>query len=288
MVDGMSDMGTTELGAASTPEQARAAFRDGLVRSTCGIAQGYAQANLMILPKEQAFDFLLFAQRNPKPCPLLEVMEPGVPVRHITAGRNVPMYDTSIECRSAGAFHSTMVVSMRGMRCVLRRLRQKECCGGGTLRQRNDGKATEGMETMAVQETDGRQTAMRIDMNSDMGESFGRWTLGDDEALLDVVSSANVACGFHAGDPSVMLRTLSYAASRGVMVGAHVAYRDLAGFGRRYVDESPDELKADVMYQIVEYGGLDGVHMTNVATVDGLEPDRYFKQVGQLTDCARS
>lgn len=288
MVDGMSDMGTTELGAASTPEQARAAFRDGLVRPTCGIAQGYAQANLMILPKEQAFDFLLFAQRNPKPCPLLEVMEPGVPVRHITAGRNVPMYDTSIECRSTGAFHSTMVVSMRGMRCVLRRLRQKECCGGGTLRQRNDGKATEGMETMAVQETDGKQTAMRIDMNSDMGESFGRWTLGDDEALLDVVSSANVACGFHAGDPSVMLRTLSYAASRGVMVGAHVAYRDLAGFGRRYVDESPDELKADVMYQIVEYGGLDGVHMTNVATVDGLEPDRYFKQVGQLTDCARS
>lgn len=288
MVDGMSDMGTTELGAASTPEQARAAFRDGLVRPTCGIAQGYAQANLMILPKEQAFDFLLFAQRNPKPCPLLEVMEPGVPVRHITAGRNVPMYDTSIECRSAGAFHSTMVVSMRGMRCVLRRLRQKECCGGGTLRQRNDGKATEGMETMAVQETDGRQTAMRIDMNSDMGESFGRWTLGDDEALLDVVSSANVACGFHAGDPSVMLRTLSYTASRGVMVGAHVAYRDLAGFGRRYVDESPDELKADVLDVIVEYGGLDGVHMTNVATVDGLEPDRYFKQVGQLTDCARS
>lgn len=57
MVDGMSDMGTTELGAASTPEQARAAFRDGLVRPTCGIAQGYAQANLMILPKEQAFDF---------------------------------------------------------------------------------------------------------------------------------------------------------------------------------------------------------------------------------------
>ena len=127
-----------------------------------------------------------------------------------------------------------------------------------------------------------------IDMNSDMGESFGRWKLGDDEALLDVVSSANVACGFHTGDPSVMLRTLSYAASREVMVGADVAYRDLAGFGRRYVDESPDELKADVLDVIVEYGGLDGVHMTNVATVDGLEPDRYFKQVGQLTDCARS
>ena len=63
---------------------------------------------------------------------------------------------------------------------------------------------------------------------------------------------------------------------------------DPSGFGRRYVDESPDELKADVLDVIVEYGGLDGVHMTNVATVDGLEPDRYFKQVGQLTDCARS
>lgn len=126
---------------------------------------------------------------------------------------------------------------------------------------------------MAVQETDGRQTAMRIDMNSDMGESFGRWTLGDDEALLDVVSSANVACGFHAGDPSVMLRTLSYAASRGVMVGAHVAYRDLAGFGRRYVDESPDELKADVMYQIA---ALEGMARSVGAQV------RYVKPHGAL------
>lgn len=106
------------------------------------------------------------------------------------------------------------------MRCVLRRLRQKECCGGGTLRQRNDGKATEGMETMAVQETDGKQTAMRIDMNSDMGESFGRWTLGDDEALLDVVSSANVACGFHAGRPvrhaeNVVIRSVAGGNGRG-------------------------------------------------------------------------
>ena len=112
-----------------------------------------------------------------------------------------------------------------------------------------------------------------IDMNSDMGESFGRWTLGDDEALLDVVSSANVACGFHAGDPSVMLRTLSYAASRGVMVGAHVAYRDLAGFGRRYVDESPDELKADVMYQIA---ALEGMARSVGAQV------RYVKPHGAL------
>ena len=95
-----------------------------------------------------------------------------------------------------------------------------------------------------------------IDLNSDMGESFGRWKLGDDEALLSVVSSANIACGFHAGDPSVMLHTLEFAASHGVTVGAHVAYRDLAGFGRRYIDVAPSELKADVMYQIAALEGL--------------------------------
>lgn len=171
-----STAASLDLDADSTPEAARLAFRGGLVRPTCGIAKGYAQANLMILPKELAFDSLLFAQRNPKPCPLLEVMEAGVtepatcpgadirtdvplyrvwdhgelvaetpditdywrddlvtfvigcsftfefplmeagvPVRHITAGRNVPMYDTSIPCASAGRFHSTMVVSMRGI-----------------------------------------------------------------------------------------------------------------------------------------------------------------------------
>lgn len=76
-----------DLDAAATPAAARAAFRAGQVRPTCGVAQGYAQANLMILPKEQAFDFLLFAQRNPKPCPLLEVMEPGV-----TEPATAPMY----------------------------------------------------------------------------------------------------------------------------------------------------------------------------------------------------
>ncbi|NHB85581.1 LamB/YcsF family protein [Tessaracoccus sp. HDW20] len=91
---------------------------------------------------------------------------------------------------------------------------------------------------------------MRIDLNADVGESFGRWRLGDDEALLDVVSSANVACGFHAGDPLTMTRTVHLAAARGVRVGAHVSYRDLVGFGRRFVDASPAELVADVVYQI--------------------------------------
>ncbi|WP_137652497.1 LamB/YcsF family protein [Bifidobacterium moukalabense] len=112
-----------------------------------------------------------------------------------------------------------------------------------------------------------------IDLNSDMGESFGRWKLGDDEALLAVVSSANVACGFHAGDPSVMLRTLEVAGSRGVAVGAHVAYHDLAGFGRRYIDVTPAELKADVMYQIAALEGLAHAVGTGV---------RYVKPHGAL------
>jgi 5-oxoprolinase (ATP-hydrolysing) subunit A len=98
-----------------------------------------------------------------------------------------------------------------------------------------------------------------VDLNADLGESFGSWTMGDDEALLAVVTSANVACGFHAGDPTVMLRTLRAAADRGVVVGAHVAYRDLAGFGRRFVDVDPAELRADVLYQLAALTGLAGV-----------------------------
>lgn len=112
-----------------------------------------------------------------------------------------------------------------------------------------------------------------VDLNSDMGESFGRWTLGDDGALLRVVSSANVACGFHAGDPGVMLRTLAGAAAGGVVVGAHVSYRDLAGFGRRYVAERPDDLTADIMYQIA---ALEGMARATGASV------RYVKPHGAL------
>lgn len=89
-----------------------------------------------------------------------------------------------------------------------------------------------------------------MDLNADMGESFGRWKIGDDEALLAHVTSANVACGFHAGDPLTMFRTVRLAASRGVAVGAHPAYRDLAGFGRRFLDVAPAELTADVIVQL--------------------------------------
>lgn len=110
---------------------------------------------------------------------------------------------------------------------------------------------------------------MRIDLNADVGESFGRWSLGDDVAMLDVVTSANVACGFHAGDPLTLTRTVAAAAAAGVRVGAQVAYRDLAGFGRRFLDASPDELAADVVYQI---GGLDGICRASGMRVGYVKP----------------
>ncbi|MFD7601863.1 LamB/YcsF family protein [Streptomyces mirabilis] len=89
-----------------------------------------------------------------------------------------------------------------------------------------------------------------IDLNADLGEGFGRWRLTDDEQLLSVVTSANVACGFHAGDAATMRRVCQLAAERGVRIGAQVSYRDLAGFGRRAMDVPPDELAAEVAYQI--------------------------------------
>ena len=89
-----------------------------------------------------------------------------------------------------------------------------------------------------------------IDLNADLGEGFGRWRLTDDEQLLSVVTSANVACGFHAGDAATMRRVCELAAARGVRIGAQVSYRDLAGFGRRAMDVPPAELAAEVAYQI--------------------------------------
>lgn len=89
-----------------------------------------------------------------------------------------------------------------------------------------------------------------IDLNADLGEGFGRWELTDDERLLSVVTSANVACGFHAGDAPTMRRVCDLAAERGVTIGAQVSYRDLAGFGRRAMDVPSAELAAEVAYQI--------------------------------------
>ena len=94
-----------------------------------------------------------------------------------------------------------------------------------------------------------------VDLNADVGESFGRYELPGETELLGLVTSANVACGFHAGDPMVMQRTVSAASGRGVTVGAHPGYRDLAGFGRRELAATPAEIAADVVYQV---GALDG------------------------------
>ncbi|MEQ6311163.1 5-oxoprolinase subunit PxpA [Delftia acidovorans] len=114
---------------------------------------------------------------------------------------------------------------------------------------------------------------MKIDLNSDLGESLGGWRMGDDAAMLDIVSSANVACGFHAGDPAGILDTLKAARERGAMVGAHVSYPDLVGFGRRNMDVASADLVAGVIYQI---GALQGL-----ARVAGTEV-RYVKPHGAL------
>ncbi|WP_418118395.1 LamB/YcsF family protein [Variovorax sp. 350MFTsu5.1] len=114
---------------------------------------------------------------------------------------------------------------------------------------------------------------MNIDLNSDLGESLGAWRMGDDAAMLSLVSSANVACGFHAGDPAGILRTLRQAKERGVAIGAHVAYRDLVGFGRRNMDVESADLRADVIYQI---GALKGLAAAAGTTV------RYVKPHGAL------
>jgi len=112
-----------------------------------------------------------------------------------------------------------------------------------------------------------------IDLNADVGESFGRWTLGADAALLPHLSSANVACGFHAGDPTTIRRTCALAVTHGVTIGAQVGYRDLAGFGRRFIDIDPADLAADVAYQI---GGAPALARSEGGTV------RYVKPHGAL------
>ena len=112
-----------------------------------------------------------------------------------------------------------------------------------------------------------------IDLNSDVGESFGRWVLGDDAAMMPSVTSVNVACGFHAGDPTTLRRTCALAAAAGVTVGAQVGYRDLAGFGRRFIDMDQAELTDDLIYQI---GALQALAAAAGTTV------RYVKPHGAL------
>ncbi|MET4047882.1 MULTISPECIES: 5-oxoprolinase subunit PxpA [unclassified Rhodococcus (in: high G+C Gram-positive bacteria)] len=108
-----------------------------------------------------------------------------------------------------------------------------------------------------------------IDINSDLGESFGTWKLGNDDAMLAVVTSANIACGFHAGDPQTILATCRAAAGKAVRIGAQVGYHDLAGFGRRFIDIEPADLTADVLYQM---GALDGLSQAAGSAIAYVKP----------------
>jgi 5-oxoprolinase (ATP-hydrolysing) subunit A len=112
-----------------------------------------------------------------------------------------------------------------------------------------------------------------VDLNADLGESYGAWRLGDDEALLGIVTSANIACGFHAGDPLTIRRACASAVARNVAIGAQVSYQDLAGFGRREMAVPPDELAAEVLYQLA---ALDGIARSEGGRV------RYVKPHGAL------
>jgi UPF0271 protein len=108
---------------------------------------------------------------------------------------------------------------------------------------------------------------MRIDLNSDLGESFGPWPMGQDAALMDSISSANVACGFHAGDPGTMRATITLAREKGVAVGAHPGFQDLAGFGRREIKATPQEVEDLVLYQVAALAGVasaQGVRLQHV------------------------
>ena len=111
--------------------------------------------------------------------------------------------------------------------------------------------------------------AKRINLNADLGESFGAWSMGSDAAMLEVVTSASVACGFHAGDPLIMEETLAIAKRRGVSIGAHPAFPDLQGFGRRRMDIPPAELEAMLIYQI---GGLAAIGRAQGVTVSHVKP----------------
>jgi UPF0271 protein len=113
----------------------------------------------------------------------------------------------------------------------------------------------------------------RVDLNCDMGESFGAYSLGNDDHILEFVTSANIACGFHAGDPSVMDHTVRAAVGKGVAIGAHPGYRDLEGFGRRFVDLTPDEAYDLVVYQV---GALQGFVAAAGARMQHVKPHGAF------------
>ncbi|CAM3795298.1 LamB/YcsF family protein [Smaragdicoccus niigatensis] len=126
----------------------------------------------------------------------------------------------------------------------------------------------------------------RIDLNSDLGESFGAYGMGDDAAILQSASSANIACGFHAGDPHGIRATCRAAVAAGVVIGAHPAYRDLQGFGRRFIDVAPAELTDDVIYQI---GALQGIAASVGGSVQYVKPHgALYNTIGKHEAQARA
>lgn len=130
-----------------------------------------------------------------------------------------------------------------------------------------------------------------IDLNCDMGEAFGAYSIGDDKAMLDLVTTANVACGFHAGDPVVMRDTILMAKERGVAIGAHPSFMDLYGFGRRRISgEKPEDLEAQLIYQIAAISGMArtlGWPITHVKT-HGAIGNMAAEDAGLADVCVRA
>ena len=112
-------------------------------------------------------------------------------------------------------------------------------------------------------------TGLRVDLNADVGESFGAWSIGDDAGVLGIVTSANIACGYHAGDPRTIEATVRHAVRLGIAVGAHPSYPDLAGFGRRSMRMAPMDVESMVLYQV---GGLDAIARANGGRVSHVKP----------------
>jgi UPF0271 protein len=132
----------------------------------------------------------------------------------------------------------------------------------------------------------GGTVTVKIDLVADLGESFGAWTMGDDDALLDVLTSANVACGFHAGDPRTMDATVRGCVARGIGIGAHPSFPDLAGFGRRAMDLTADEVRTDVLYQL---GALYAFATSHGTTLSHIAPHgRLGNLVATRADYARA
>jgi UPF0271 protein len=126
---------------------------------------------------------------------------------------------------------------------------------------------------------------LSVDICCDLGEGFGAYAIADDAALLDTVTSGNIACGFHAGDPQTMAATVEYAARKGVSIGAHPGYRDLVGFGRRRIDMSPDEVASDILYQL---GALSAFLRRHHVTLQHITPHGALGNAATTdAECAR-